>query len=142
LRLQEAPHASYDLIVLDAFSSDAVPVHLVTREAIRIYRERMSEHGMLAFHISNRYIDLAPVLGRLATDAGLASRERADMAVSAEEAKNGKSASRWIVMAASEADLGSLANDPRWRVPVYSKSQRVWTDDYSDIVRHISWSPR
>ena len=74
LRLGEAPARAYRLIILDAFSSDSLPVHLVTREAIRLYRSRLAEGGMLAFNLSNRYLDLDPLMGRQAQDAGLACR--------------------------------------------------------------------
>ena len=71
LRLRDAPDGGYGLIVLDAFSSDAIPMHLLTREALRLYRDKLADGGLIAFHISNRYLDLAPVLGALARDAGL-----------------------------------------------------------------------
>ena len=74
LRLREAPDHAYQLIVLDAFSSDSLPVHLVTREAIRLYRSKLAEGGILAFNLSNRYLDLDPVMGRQAEDAGLVCR--------------------------------------------------------------------
>ena len=78
LRLRDAPDGGYGLIVLDAFSSDAIPMHLLTREALRLYRDKLADGGLIAFHISNRYLDLAPVLGALARDAGLVDRVRRD----------------------------------------------------------------
>ena len=72
LRLREAPDRAFRLIVLDAFSSDSLPVHLLSREAIQLYRSKLSPGGVLVFNLSNRYLDLDPVIGRQAADAGLA----------------------------------------------------------------------
>ena len=108
---------AFALIVLDAFSSDSLPVHLLSREAIRLYRSKLAPGGVLAFNLSNRYLDLDPVLGRQAADAGLACRIGYDIAVSAEEKRAGKQPSIWAVMAESEGDLVELASDPRWRAP-------------------------
>ena len=90
LRLRDAPDGGYGLIVLDAFSSDAIPMHLLTREALRLYRDKLADGGLIAFHISNRYLDLAPVLGALARDAGLIDRIRRDRDISPEQAKAGQ----------------------------------------------------
>ena len=109
LRLGDAPDHAYGLIVLDAFSSDAIPTHLLTREALRLYRAKLGEGGILAFHISNKCIDLAPILGALASDAGLSCLIRRDLDLPSAELQSGKEPSTWAVMAASEADLGSLA---------------------------------
>jgi hypothetical protein len=137
LQLKNAPRGGYGLIVLDAFSSDAIPVHLLTREALRLYRAKLAERGLIAFHISNRYIDLAPVLGALARDAGLISRVRSDLESSPDQVKDGKSASTWLVMAARTSDLGALANDPSWIEPRLRADEAVWTDDYSNLVGHF-----
>ena len=78
LTIARAPDRGFDLIVLDAFSSDAIPVHLLTRQALRIYLSKLSQHGLIAVHITNRFLDLAPVVGDLAADAGLASLRQHD----------------------------------------------------------------
>src|SRR5262249_44426445 len=117
LRLRTAPERGYGLIVLDAFSSDAIPMHLLTREALGLYRRKLAPDGVIAFHISNRFLALAPVLGALARDAGLVSRVRHDADPSVAEQRSGKSPSIWLVMAPRDADLGSLATDPLWVVP-------------------------
>jgi hypothetical protein len=141
LRLREAPERAYRLIVLDAFSSDSLPVHLVTREAIRLYVSKLAEGGVLAFNLSNRYLDLGTLMGRQAVDAGLACRIGYDLVVSPEERQAGKQPSIWAVMAAGERDLGELASDPRWEKPQPSPGSRPWTDDYSDLVRYLRWKP-
>ena len=109
LRLREAPDHAFGLIVLDAFSSDSLPVHLLSREAIELYRSKLAREGVLAFNLSNRYLDLDPVLGRQAADAGLACRIAYDLVVSPEEKRAGKQPSIWAVMAEAESDLGELA---------------------------------
>jgi hypothetical protein len=142
LKLREAPERAYRLIVLDAFSSDAMPVHLVSREAIRLYRAKLAEGGVLAFNLSNRYLDLGPVMGRQAEDAGLVCRIRADTELRPEERQAGKQPSIWAVMAEAEDALAGLASDPRWRRPALGPGSRPWTDDYSDLARYLRWMPR
>jgi len=132
-----AAASPFDLLVLDAFSSDAVPVHLLSREAIRLYRSKLAEGGLLAFNLSNRYLDLDPVIGRQAEDAGLACRIRYDFDLTEEEKLAGKQPSIWAVLAGREQDLGAIRVDPRWRAPRELPGARVWTDDDSDLASHL-----
>ena len=83
LRFHDAPDRGYRLIILDAFSSDSLPVHLITREAIELYRAKLAPGGVLVFNLSNRYVDLDPVMGRQAEDAGWVCRIGYDLSVSA-----------------------------------------------------------
>ncbi|AGA27699.1 spermidine synthase [Singulisphaera acidiphila] len=136
LRLREAPDHHYALIVLDAFSADAIPMHLLTREALAIYRRKLAGQGILAFHISNRSIELESVLGALARDAGLACRIRSDRNLRPEERLAGKQESIWAMMADRESDLGGMATDPKW-APPRPRGGSVWTDDFSSITGHI-----
>lgn len=142
LRLAGAPDHAYRLIVLDAFSSDSLPVHLITREAIRLYRSRLAGGGLLAFNLSNRYLDLEPLIGRQARDAGMVCRIAYDLEVTPDERRSGKQPSIWAVMAENEAALGPIATDPYWRQPVVRPDARAWTDDYSDLARYLRWLPR
>jgi len=128
----------YDLIVLDAYSSDAIPVHLLTREALQMYLDRLAPVGVLAFHISNQHLDLEPVLADLARDASLAALIRGDDVTPAERAR-GKLASRWAVMARRPDDLGSLVTDARWAPPRAPAGGRVWTDDFSSVLGVLRW---
>jgi hypothetical protein len=123
-----ASRTRYDVIVLDAFSSDAIPVHLLTREAIQTYMSRLSEDGMLAFHVSNRHFDLQPVLGGVAADLQLVAFMREDVADGVE----GHSSSRWVALGRSNSRVQALAGEAGWR-PVTSRTARVWTDDFSNI---------
>jgi SAM-dependent methyltransferase len=125
------PPGSYDAIVLDAFSSDAIPVHLVTREAVELYVERLRPGGIIVFQITNRYIDLEPVLGGIARSLGLEARVRADRG----DGTRGHSPSRWLVLAADTTALGALAADARWTPPSTTSRAALWTDDFSNILR-------
>lgn len=134
LTLARAPDQQYKLLILDAYSSDAIPVHLITREALQLYVDKLAPGGVLAFHISNLHLDLEPVLGNLAQDADLAALYQSDTQISAEEKARGKSGSQWLLMARDQADFGALADDERW-TPARSEPQSaVWTDDFSSIL--------
>jgi hypothetical protein len=132
--LANAPANQYALIVLDAFSSDAIPTHLMTSEALTLYRSRLSSGGVLAFHISNRNLLLGPVLARLAEHHGLSAFRQFDREID-KGALDGKMPSNWVVMADSAADLGPLVADPRWQRLVASPRDPLWTDDYSSVLR-------
>ena len=138
LALALAPDHEFDLMIVDAFSSDAIPAHLLTRESLALYMRKLDSEGMLVVNISNRYLDLGPVIGLLARDAGLVCRLRVDAAVSLEEKAAGKQGSIWAVMAANEKNLGALSRDPRWETPRLVAGDSVWTDDSSSILDHLS----
>jgi len=129
----------FDLLVLDAYSSDAIPVHLVTREALALYLSRITSGGVLAFHISNLHLDLEPVFANLARDAGCACLTCDDTVVSAGELAAGKAPSVWLVMARRAEVLAPLAGDRRWRLARGDPGQAVWTDDYSSILSVFRW---
>lgn len=137
-RLQLAADSAriYDLILLDAFSSDAIPVHLMTREALDTYLARLAPGGIIAFHVSNRYLDLEPVVAALAKDRGLVARAgqgpRGDR-------ETYESNSTWIALARQEADLGPLTADSQWWVPRLRDGVETWTDDYSSLLTVFEW---
>jgi hypothetical protein len=132
LTLARARDKEYGLIVLDAFSSDSIPMHLVTREALALYLSKLADGGLLVFNVSNRYFDLEPLLGDLARDGGLACRTRleGDEDISAVERNLGKLASHIVVMARRPADLGTLAGDARWRQVSGRPEARVCCDNF------------
>jgi hypothetical protein len=138
LGLAEEPDGHFDLIVLDAFSSDSIPTHLVTREAVALYRSKLAPGGLLLCNISNRYLNLTTVLAGVGEANGLVARVQIDYNVSGEEAQLGKQESFWAVLARSPTDLGPIATDPRWR-PVPPGKQQVWTDEYSNVVSIFEW---
>ncbi len=139
LSLRGAADGGHSLIVLDAFSGDTIPIHLLTREALQLYLKKLAPSGVLAFHISNLYLDLAPTLGTQARDAGLVSLVRDDTAVSQLEMDGGRLPSKWLVMARKTSDLGGLARDTRWNPAPMKPGARVWTDDYSNLLGAIRW---
>jgi spermidine synthase len=137
IALTKEPDRSYDMLVLDAFSSDAIPVHLLTREALQLYLQKLNPGGLLVFHISNRYLNLAPLVAELARDAGLAFRVRFDKEITAEAAAQGTVASQWAVMARSPETLGSLLQDARWKSG--EPGAIAWTDDFSNPLSVMQW---
>jgi spermidine synthase len=135
----EAAH-SFDLIILDAFTSDSIPTHLLTSQAMHLYLDKLAEGGIVALHITNAYLDLAPVVGDLGGSAGLVVRDQDDNRVTAQEHRIGKQESHWVIMARSERDLGHLASDARWKPLRPRQRARLWTDDYTDILSAFRWS--
>jgi spermidine synthase len=139
ISLATAPNHHYDLLVVDAFSSDVIPTHLLTLEAIELYLAKSAEDGILLFHVSNRSMDLAPILDRLAHRLNLTALIRNDFHSTAEEQKEGKSASRWIIMARQQEPLQPFLIDPKWRALNGRLGGDLWTDDFSDILKVIYW---
>lgn len=137
LSLEDAGDRTYGVMVADAFSSDAIPIHLLTREALRLYRAKLRDDGVLAFHISNRFLELEPVLGDLARDARVTCRAQQEPS-EARGKPRGKIPSHWVAIASSDAELGALANDPRWAPCARSDDPRVWTDDFSNPLGTLS----
>lgn len=139
ISLMKEPPRSFDLLIVDAFSSDAIPVHLATREALKLYWQKLDARGVLAFHISNRYIDFAPLLGDLARDAGLVCLVQDDLQLDTAALAAAKTASRWAIMARSADDLGALAHDTRWQPVRRRPTSIVWTDDFSNPLGLFRW---
>jgi hypothetical protein len=131
LSLASAPAHGFDLIAVDAFNSDAIPVHLLTREALDLYRSRISENGLIAWHISNKYLDLRPVLAGLAGDAGLVALIDADVRVAA--TPGGRSPSVWVVMTSDAAATRSLGRGTQWHPLSSGRAPVRWTDDFSSM---------
>ncbi len=137
LRLREAPQATYGLIILDAFTSDAIPPHLLTREALRLYLDKLAAGGLIAFHVSNRSLDLQGVVAGLARDANVAALGFDD---TESDADKGKEASQWIVVARRAEDFGRLNNDARWQAIDEQKHRpALWRDDFSNIISVFKW---
>jgi spermidine synthase len=136
LTLAHAPDQAYGLIVVDAFSSDAIPLHLITREAVQLYLSKLAPGGVLAFHISNRYLNLEPVLGDLAGAAGvecLGQIQSVDP--NSEDGRAGKSGAHYVVLSKSQDFVKGLAlRDTRWRSVAPRPAVRLWTDDFSNIL--------
>jgi hypothetical protein len=123
---------SYDLLVLDAFSSDSIPMHLMTREAFELYTSRLRWDGVLVAHVSNRHLRLAPIVARLASSVGFAAVHQIESIQPGWP--EGKDASHWIVMSRNRDDLSVLSTDARWSPLAPAPSTPLWTDDFSNIL--------
>jgi hypothetical protein len=132
--LAEVKDGEFDVLVIDAFSSDAIPVHLLTREALAIYMNKLGPDGILFLHLSNRYLELAPLVGRLAEDhePPLVTRSEFDSASDAEK-EDGKFSSLWVGVARSDAAFGKAVASPRWH-PIRSEPGPLWTDRWSNLL--------
>jgi len=129
---------SFDLIVLDAFSSDSIPVHLLTREAMQVYVSKLAPHGRLLVHISNRYLGLRPVVAAAADSLGVAALAQY-YAPTAEETARWATPSEWVAVARAAADLDFLRGDPRWEKATVPPGYRPWTDDFSNVLGVMRW---
>lgn len=134
--LAQAANQQYGLILMDAFNSDAIPVHLLTLEALDLYLSKLANGGLLAFHISNRHLDLHPVLANLAKSRNLICLGFDDQS---ENQRIGKEASTWVVMARTREDLGMLTTQPNWQAVPESARVKVWRDDYSNLLQVLRW---
>jgi hypothetical protein len=131
LTLAKEPDGAYDLIIVDAYSSDAIPVHLATREAMAVYKAKLAPHGVVAMHISNRHLELQSVVTGIA-----AANDLKAWVWTAEEEEDdaGFIFGSDVVIAANEfADIGTLNGVPTWVLTEPNAGLRTWTDDYSNI---------
>jgi hypothetical protein len=127
---------TYDVIVLDAFSSDSIPIHLLTREAVEMYLDRLNRDGILAIHISNNHLDLRPVVAGIMRDLALTGREQLQNPTGT---NTGKFSSLWAVLARSDEALGpTVAGNKHWN-QLTPGNIRTWTDDFSNIWSVIRW---
>ena len=127
-------HASldrYDLIVLDAFSSDSIPVHLLTREAIAGYVSKLAPHGVILVHISNRHLDLAPIIANIAQSQGLIALFKEGHPVG-DVMTTLRTASRVVMLARTPDDVGKAAR--HWAAMSPDPASALWTDDYSNLL--------
>ena len=126
---REAPQG-YDVLAVDAFSSDAIPVHLMTREALAVYLKHMQPQGVIAFHVTNRYLDLAPVVRRLADEFGLHA-----VIVNDEGEEPGGASSDWVLASRSRAALESTRLEGATEEIELAEATPLWTDDYNNLYR-------
>ncbi len=124
----------YDLIVLDAFSSDAIPIHLMTREAMATYLSRLAPRGIVLMHVSNRHMELSSVVAGIAHVNGLVSRVNNRAARDGEDDSDYLFTSTVVISAREDADFATLREDADWTVIDPPAGQRVWTDDYSNVI--------
>jgi hypothetical protein len=131
LTFAKEPDRAYDLIVVDAYSSDAIPIHLATEEAMAIYKSKLSEHGAVLMHVSNRHLELASVVVGIADANGLKSWVyNEDTGRDVEYIFT----TEVVLSARNDADVWKLASDDKWALTPATEGQRVWTDDYSNVL--------
>jgi hypothetical protein len=134
--LRRGETENYDLIVVDAFSSDAIPVHLMTRECFQIYRRHLRDHGIIAFHVTNRYFDLKPILRNLAADTtGAPSAMQALWIEDLGNTQLGTDHTNWVLLTENQEFLANqevMKHVTPWTEPL--SPDKVWTDDYSDLL--------
>lgn len=139
LTLEQVPDGGYDLLVLDAYSSDSIPLHLMSREALALYLRKLSPQGLLAFHVSNRHLDLMPVLARLADDAGLSGLQQHFRPDEALRRQGEAMATDAVLLSRSQANLALLRADTAWQPLAPAPGTPLWTDSYSNILGVIRW---
>lgn len=131
---------SLDVLFLDAFSGDAIPVHLLTREAMQRYAAKMRPGGIIAIQISNRYLDFKPVVSNLAEHIGWTAVAKTDWGtLTREQIHEGKQASSWVLLARKPQDFGSLPAEQGWKPLPQYPPKFLWTDDFSNIVGIFDW---
>jgi hypothetical protein len=133
LTLADAKDGSYDLIVVDAFTSDAIPIHLLTKEAMAIYKRKLSPNGIVLIHISNRHLELGSVVTGIAAANDMVTRisESGDVV---EDDTDYKFLGTVTISARKDEDFGPLAKSQYWELQKPNPRQQVWSDDYSNIV--------
>ena len=149
LQLAEQPAGRFDILVIDAFSSDAIPLHLMTKEAIGVYARALKPDGVLLIHISNRFFDLEPVLAAEAKARGWSAAIRMDPAAAPQGAPTSLTSSNWVALAATPERLHQLTGDIRPREKAFDNDVWVplagregfarWTDDYASTLSILIW---
>jgi hypothetical protein len=135
LRLRDAPVAGYGMILIDAFSSDAIPVHLITQEAFALYLTKLAPGGFLVLHISNRNLDLSGVVADLARNQNLTCIALFDKRPSDAD----RDPSKWVVLTRDPADSAALMQEPFASILNGNPETQVWTDDFSNILSVFKW---
>ena len=131
LTFAKEPDGIYDLIIVDAYSSDAIPIHLATEEAMEIYKQKLAPQGAVVMHVSNRHLELASVV------VGIADANDMKSWVYSEDSGRDNEyifSTSVVVSAREEADVGALASSDKWALTEAEDNQRVWTDDYSNVL--------
>ncbi len=138
LSLERAGGASYDALILDAFSSGAVPIHLLTKDAFAVYLSRLAPDGVILLHVSNRYLDLRPVLAATARDLGLSAAAKRQL--SAGPVEEGQVPSVWVAIGRDATTIGKLVEKKGWRnLSAESSRATAWTDRHASLLPALSF---
>jgi spermidine synthase len=134
--IANAPDGTYEVLIVDAFSSDSVPMHLLTREALALYLRKLAPGGRVLFHISSRTLNLAPVIGALAADAGLPARVLLDLPPVGTSFWR-RSSALVVAVAGRAGDLSYLSTKDGWDELPSAEPKFLWTDQRADLLRVI-----
>lgn len=135
LSIQNGPDGKYDLLILDAFNSDSIPTHLLSREAIAMYRTKLKPDGAILIHVSNRYLKIQELVSTLVTDAGLPALVRSDD----DSETPGKARSIFIIAALNAESIAPLKEKWEWIEVFRPEGFAPWTDDYSNLLGLLRW---
>jgi SAM-dependent methyltransferase len=133
--LAAEPSQQFDVLAIDAFSGDSIPLHLLTKEAMDLYQRHLAPGGILAFHVSNQYVDLEPQIGLLARQAGMQART----VLTAADADSGEFAAEWVLVTNNAAFLQNRNVILRLNRTEERTNVRLWTDDYSSLLPVLHW---
>lgn len=136
LNLLTEPEQSFNLLLIDAFSSASVPAHLLTREAVEIYLSRLTDQGVLVMHVSNDHMNLKTLVARIADDLGAAAKYKVFVASDSQDSVFEALSSQVVIIARSDAAFDTFGIDESW-VELQSDGKRPWTDDYSNVIGAI-----
>ncbi|MGA7342009.1 MAG: fused MFS/spermidine synthase [Terracidiphilus sp.] len=133
--LNREPPQHFDVLVVDAFSGDAIPLHLLTAEAVALYRQHLAPGGILAFHISNQHVDLEPAIALLAQASGMKAVRVSSLA----DAERGEFTANWMLLSDDSAFFARPEVAGCARPPTLKPGLRLWTDDYSSLLPLLRW---
>jgi spermidine synthase len=125
----------FDVLIIDAFSGDAIPIHLLTTQALSLYKRHLAPGGILAFHISNQHVDLEPEITLQAKAAGMDVRRVSSMA----NEQTGEFTATWMLLTTNSAFFTQPEVAAHMKLPVENPKVHLWTDDYSSLLPLIRW---
>jgi SAM-dependent methyltransferase len=135
LSIERSPDKEFDVLMLDAFNSDSIPAHLVSREAVNMYLAKLKPDGLILFHVSNRYMNVEGLVSAVTLDSGLQGLVRYDD----DEEPMGKASSDYVVAARHSEDFGQLNENENWTKVEKTEGVQPWTDDYSNMMAIVRW---
>jgi spermidine synthase len=135
LSIEKAPDGEFDVLMLDAFNSDSIPAHLISREAVQTYLQKLKPNGLILFHVSNRYMNVEGLVSAVASDAGLYGLVRYDE----NEGQPGKTSSDYVITAKHRESFGEINYNEFWTTMQKPDAIQPWTDDYSNMKTIIRW---
>lgn len=138
ITLSREPNETYDMLVLDAFSSDAIPTHLLTEQAINMYKSKLKKGGFILFHVSNRYLELSPVLALTANNCGFKAFENIDAPQNDQEKRDGKEQSKWVLLTRDPGIRDLFFRPMDWVSVDIPPKLKPWTDDYTNLLSVLS----